>query len=372
MTHPAPVSVTSTPCRSRRQGLPRWAAPLLACLIGLLGQAHAGPEVKPKSLRVIGGLAGVNQYLRHEEPFWTQKLASLSGGRFTATIVPFDRAGVPGAEMLRLMELGVLPFGTILMSAIAAQYPQYMAVDLPGLNPDMASLRRNVAAFRPYLRKALKEEHGIEMLALYVYPAQMLFCKQPMQRLESVAGRRVRVSSPGQADFVSALGATPVHTSFAQMRHALETDMADCAITGSMSGYSVGLHRLTQYLYPMPVTWGMAIFAANQGAWEALSPDLRALLLREMPKLERSIWDEAERETAEGVACSSGAPQCSLADKGQMTVVAVKPEDERKRRAIFESAVLKSWLRRCTAGCGDIWAGTIGAARNQGPAASKP
>lgn len=356
--------------RCKRGSFWRSIAPLLGWLL-LFAQVQA-QSVQPQSLRVIGGLAGVNQYVRHEEPFWTQKLARLSGGRFTATIVPFDRAGVPGIEMLRLMELGVLPFGTILMSSLAAQYPQYMAVDLPGLNPDMASLRRNVAAFRPYLQQALRDNHGIEMLALYVYPAQVLFCKQPMKRLEDVAGRRVRVSSSGQADFVGALGAVPVHTGFAQMRRSLETGMADCAITGTMSGHSVGLYQLTQYLYPMAVTWGMAIFAANQAAWNALEPELRALLLRELPQLERAIWDEAERETAEGVACNSGAAQCSLPEKGRMTVVPVQAADERKRRSIFESAVLQSWLRRCNVGCAEIWSQTIGAAPGLRAPAAKP
>ena len=36
----------------------------------------ASPQVK---LRVVGGLAGLNQYVQHEEPFWSQELARLSG-----------------------------------------------------------------------------------------------------------------------------------------------------------------------------------------------------------------------------------------------------------------------------------------------------
>lgn len=76
-------------------------------------------------LRVVGGLAELNQYVRREEPFWTRELARLSGGRYTAEIVPFDRAGVPGTEMLRLLQLGVVPLGTALMSSFSAQHPEY-------------------------------------------------------------------------------------------------------------------------------------------------------------------------------------------------------------------------------------------------------
>lgn len=159
----------------------------------------------PYKLRIVGGLAGINQYTRQEEPFWSKELLRLSGGRFDAEIVPFDRAGVPGTEMLRLLQLGVVPFGTTLMSSFTAQYPEYTAPDLAGLNPDIATLKSTLAAFRPYLEKRLREQHGVEPLAVYVYPAQVVFCKKPLRGLADLAGRRTRVSSSTQADFVGAM-----------------------------------------------------------------------------------------------------------------------------------------------------------------------
>lgn len=61
------------------------------------------------------------------------------------------------------------------MSSFTAQYPEYTAPDLAGLNPDIATLRSTLAAFRPYLEKTLREQHGVEPLAIYVYPAQVVF-----------------------------------------------------------------------------------------------------------------------------------------------------------------------------------------------------
>ena len=74
--------------------------------------AQTVPAAPLAKLRVVGGLAGINQYVRHEEPFWTRELARLTGGKYSAEVAPFDRSGVPGEEMLRLMSLGVTPFGT--------------------------------------------------------------------------------------------------------------------------------------------------------------------------------------------------------------------------------------------------------------------
>jgi len=324
-------------------------------------QAQDGSAVR--HLRIVGGLAGINQYMHWEEPFWTRELPKLSRGRFSAEIVPFDRAGVPGDEMLSFLQRGVVPFGTVLLSALTATAPEYTAPDLAGLNPDMASLKVSVAAFRPVLEKKLREVHGVELLAIYVYPAQVVFCRKPVAALADLAGRRVRVSSAGQADFVEAVGAVPVHIAFARIVAGVESGSADCAITGTMSGNTMGLHAVTSHLYAMPLTWGLALFGANKAAWEALPSDLRSLLRQELPRLESAIWAESERDTAQGLACNSGGAGCTAGRKGRMQVVMPSAQDEARRQEIFKATVLPRWLQRCGAQCADLWNQTIGAAR---------
>ena len=109
-------------------------------------------------------------------------------------------------------------------------------MDLSGLNPDMASLKRHVASFRPLLQKTLREKHGIEVLAIYTYPAQILFCKKPLASLRELEKRRIRVSSPSQADLIQGLGGVPVLVGFGQMLAHLQSGNTECAITGTMSG----------------------------------------------------------------------------------------------------------------------------------------
>jgi TRAP-type C4-dicarboxylate transport system substrate-binding protein len=314
-----------------------------------------------QTLRVVGGLSGLNQYTHNEERFWSQELARLSGGKYAAEIVPFDRAGVPGPDMLRLLQFGVLPFGTALLSNISAQNPELAAPDLAGLNPDLPSLRKNLAAYRPYLEKTLREQHGIELLAVYTYPAQVLFCKNPLRKLADLGGRRVRVSSATQSDFVTALGATPVLIRLAQTISNMDSGNTECAITGAMSGNTIELDLRTHYLHAMPITWGLGLFGANQAAWAALPDDLRKLLTREIPKLEAAIWADSERETAEGIACNQGLPACKSGHMASMAVVSASADDERQRQAVLRSSILPSWLKRCGASCVEIWNRTLAA-----------
>jgi TRAP-type C4-dicarboxylate transport system substrate-binding protein len=328
----------------------------LACV--LLGMALAASAQTPSptlNLRVVGGLGSLNQYNRHEAPFWTRRLAELSAGRYNAEIVPFDRAGIRGAELLAMVRLGTVPFGTLLLSQASPRDAELAAADLAGLNPDMATLRQVVAAWRPRLQTLLRERHGAELLAVYAYPAQVLFCKKPFASLGGLRGLRVRTSSPTQADFVEALGAQPVTLPFAELVANVRAGNVDCAVTGTMSGNTIGLHDITTHLHAMPVSWGLSMFVAHGATWRALPADLRELLQRELPTLEARIWDEAARETDEGVACNSGSRECRTGKPGRMTVVRSVAADEAVRRELLERTVLPRWLQRCGAECAATW-----------------
>lgn len=346
-----------------RQRLACAAASALIALLGALPwrTACAAPDPMER-LRIVGGLASINQYVRLEEPFWTQEVPRLTGGKLAAEIVPFDRAGIRAQDMLRLMGLGIVPFGTALLSTNAAEVPIVAAPDLAGLNPDMPSLRRNVAAFRPLLEATLKQRFGIKLLAVYTYPAQVLFCKQPFKGLDGLAGRRVRVSSVALADFVQALGATPVRTNFAEIMPQMRADNLDCAVTGTMSGNTIGLHEVTSHVQSMALGWGLAIFGANENAWHALPNAQQAQLQQGLQRLEQAIWDESVRETGDGLACNIGASTCSNGKRGRMSEVHTRADDERRRREIFAQTVLPRWVQRCGAECANAWNHTIGPA----------
>jgi len=317
---------------------------------------NAAPALK---LRVVGGLAGLHQYTQNEEPFWSQELARLSRGKYSAEIVPFDRAGLPGGDMLRLLELGVVPFGTVLLSSLQTSHPRYAAIDLAGLSPDIASVRKVVAASRNYLENHLRKEDNIELLAIYAYPAQVLFCKRAFAQLADLRGRRIRVSSTTQADFLAALGAVPVTTGFRQILANMASNNIDCAVTGTMSGNTLGLHEVTTHVHTLALSWGLAFFAANKDAWDNLPPDLRVLLSHELPRLETDIWAQSERETADGLACNTGAAPCRNGRKGRMVQVPLSAADEQLRKTIFTKTVLPRWLERCGVDCRDIWQQTL-------------
>ncbi len=332
------------------------AAGVIFCMPGSSTGRAADPPIQ---LRVVGGLADVSQYTKFEEPFWTHDVPLLTGGRVQADIHPFDRSGMAGQEMLQLMRLGVVPFGTALLSLVSGDEPTLNAVDLPTLNPDIATLRRMVALYRDHLRKTLKEKYGIELLGVYAYPAQALFCAQPFTSLKDIAGRKIRTSSVGQSEMMTALGAIPVQIPFAGMVDAIGHNVVECAITGTMSGAEIGLPEVTSYISPMAISWGLSFFGANKVVWDQLPPDIRDQLRGGISTLEAAIWNAADHETAAGIACDIGSVACVAGKNFHMNLVPLTTEDEAERKQLLTQSILPRWIERCGIDCVTAWNGTF-------------
>jgi TRAP-type C4-dicarboxylate transport system substrate-binding protein len=334
----------------------------LMMMIAALLQAAttAAEEFPPTHLNVVGGLGNVNQYTNIEEPFWTRRLAEISDGRITAEVTPSDVLGLRANDMVQLMRLGVITFGTFSLSQLAED-AQAAAIDLPGLNPDIGTLRRNVVVYRETLSRIYSERYGITVLAMWTYPAQVLFCTQKIARLGDLAGKRIRVASAAHADFVEALGATGLTLPFNQAVDALRRGAVDCAITGTLSGNFIKLYNVTSHLYALPISWGPSLFAANTVAWNHLAPAVREFLSRELALLEQKIWDNAEYETEQGIACNIGRPDCKLGTRANMTLDQIDPADKQVIRQILTDVILPRWSERCGVECVQGWNETIGA-----------
>ena len=132
--------------------------------------------------------------------------------------------------------------------------------------------------------------------------------------------------------------------------------MVDCAITGTLSGNEIGLPNVTSYIYPMAISWGLSFFGANAAAWDALPPDLQATLREAIAGLEAQIWDASDRETAVGIACDIGAPDCGNEHSpSHMTLVPVTAQDEATRKRLLVELVLPGWIHRCGPECVTAW-----------------
>lgn len=329
----------------------------LAALLSLSVHAETLPRTQ---LKVVGGLSNLSAYNDYEKPFWTKVVPSLSNGQVTAEIKGFNEMGLKGPELLRLMSQGVVEFGTATLSYFSSDNPINEAVDLAGLAPDAQTARAVVDAFAPVYAKFYGPGSGIKILGMSPYPAQVLFCNAEIKSLADIKGKKVRTSSRTQAEFIEALGGSGVTLAFGEVVPAMQNKVIDCAITGSLSGYSAKWYEVATHLYALPINWNSQIHGVNQKAWNKIDPKVQAFLQTNIKTMIDNMWDAAAAQTQQGYDCNSGAAACTLPVKGKMVIVQPTAADRAQLKKLMQDIVLPKWAARCSASCVQDFNATIG------------
>jgi TRAP-type C4-dicarboxylate transport system substrate-binding protein len=337
-------------------------------LLSASGVATA-QELPKTNLKIVGGLSNLTAYNDYEKPFWTKTIPELSKGQVTAEIKGFNEMGLKGPELLRLMSQGVIEFGTATLSYFASDNPINEAIDLAGIAPDVKTARAVTEAFQPVYAKLYGEGSNVKLLGISTYPAQVLFCNADIKGLADIKGKKVRTSSRTTAEFVEALGGSSVTMAFGEVVPALQNKVVDCAITGSLSGYSAKWYEVSTHLYALPINWNQQIHAVNQRAWDKLDPKVQEFIQTNVKTLMDNIWAAAAEQTQQGYDCNTGAAACTLPVKGKMKLVEPTPADRELLKKVTEEAVLPKWAARCSAECVKSFNETIG--KTLGVTASK-
>ncbi|MEZ5936455.1 MAG: TRAP transporter substrate-binding protein [Alphaproteobacteria bacterium] len=317
-------------------------------------------DIPETELNVVGSISSLSQYKDFEVPFWSETIPEASGGKVTATLSGFDELGLKGGEVLRLIGQGVIQIGAPIPAYLAADDPTNEILEMPGLSPDAATARKMAAAAEPVYARMYEEKFGVKLLALAAYPGQMLFCNAEIAALADIAGKKVRVSGRAQSEFIDALGGTPVTLAFGEVVPALQNKVADCAITGTLPGYSAKWYEVATHLYGQIVTWGHLSYAVNLDFWNGLDPALQNLLQTEMDALEETLWQAAAEQTDLGVACNTGGAGCTLEPAGTMTLVEPSEGDREALVGLLKEKLLPAWAARCSEDCVTGFNETVG------------
>ncbi|MVW71019.1 TRAP transporter substrate-binding protein [Bordetella sp. 15P40C-2] len=328
--------------------------------VALLGTAVHAQDLPKTHLKVVGGLSNLTAYNDYEKPFWTKTVPELSKGQVTADIKGFNEMGLKGPELLRLMSQGVIEFGTATLSYFASDNPINEAIDLAGLAPDAKTARAVTDAFEPVYAKVYGDGANVKLLGISTYPGQVLFCNADIKSLADLKSKKIRTSSRTTAEFVQALGGSSVTMAFGEVVPALQNKVVDCAITGSLSGYSAKWYEVATHLYALPINWNQQIHAVNQKAWDKLDPKVQQFLQENVDKMVDDIWAAAARQTQEGYDCNTGSDACPYPVKGKMVLVEPTAEDRVLLKKVLNEAVLPKWAARCSAQCVEDFNATIG------------
>lgn len=288
-------------------------------------------------------------------------MRTRSGGRIDVTLGNHAERNLSGNEIVRLIRSGQAEIGAGTLSTLSGDVPILDGVDLAGLAPDIDMAHRIADAMVAPANRDL-ERFGVRIMAMFPFPAQVIFCRAPFTSMADLRGRRVRTFGNSLVDFYAALGAQPTSIGFPEVYSALERGVVDCAITGSGSGVAARWPEVSTHVSDLPISWAMGAYIVNLNWWNRLDPQVRTFIEATFRELGNAQWELGATGTRDGLDCATGdRDNCRIHTLAArpMTEVKASDADKAETRRIFQQVVLPGFVRRCGARCGEIYNQTI-------------
>ena len=333
------------------------SAALAATMLATAASAGELPETHVTGV----GLAGntVVSY-KNEVPFWNTVIPEASGGKVTATFAPMEQLGVKGRQVLRMTKLGVVDFGAGDVSKMAGDDPVFEGCDLAGLALDIKTARAACEAWLPTMSQAAEKLFNTKLLAVGTNPPQVIWCRVPISGLTDLKGKKVRVFNKTMTDFMQAIGASAVSMAFAEVVPALQRGVVDCAVTGTMSGFTAGWPDVSTHQFQVYMGWSINYQAVNLDSWGRFGPELQAFFLEQFAKLEDKMWETAAEAVSGADNCNFGTGPCPEGNAAKLVNVPVRDADRKLHAQLMQDVVLVEWGRRAGEEYAKEWNETVG------------
>jgi len=241
-----------------------------------------------------------------------------SGGRVKVEVYPNSQLFKDGEEM-EALQLGSVQ---MLAPSVSKFGPlgirEYEAFDIPYIFPDKAVLARvtegpvGAGLFRKL------EAKGIVGLAYWDNGFKVMTSNKPMRTPGEAKGQKLRIQSSKVLDSqMRALGALPQVMAFSEVYQGLQTGVVDGTENTPSNVYSQKTHEVQKYLVVTNHGYiGYAVIASKK-FWDALPPDLRAILegaMRDATVYANSIAQRENDEALEKMRASGRIEIVTLTD----------------------------------------------------------
>lgn len=192
-------------------------------------------------------------------------------------------------------------------------------VRLPMFLPARSDFEKAWDIEADYLRTEFNKRN-IVLLGRYIFPENVMWSKKKLTSLSDIAGQKIRVISPEQAEFIKVLGGIPVTLGTSEVAAGIDRGVIDGALTAS-SGYGYVWRDLLKYSYRLNVSFVDSLILVNKDAWEKLAPDTRAkvqaLVSEHTAKISAAMAAEDQdltKKLAEGGMVITEPSKAELAD----------------------------------------------------------
>ena len=268
----------------------------------------------------------------------TEKLFEETDGRLHLDVVAFSDLGMTGSELIRMLSIGLIDGGEVVTGYISGELPIVEGAQMVGIYENLAQAQ---AAYEAWLDAVIvphSEQMGGKPISSLAYTSQYLWSKFLVNDLSDIDGKKIRIFAKAQAEFVAALGASPVSMPIGEVYSALERGVIDGCVTGPEIGNGFRYEEVVDYATDLLLGPGAGYVVINEKSWDGLPDDIRTTFEGLLPEMRRISWDVTTDDNERNLA--------ELESRGLKLNIPAKPEWIPECKRIAEEVVVPDWAER--------------------------
>ncbi|THV23033.1 TRAP transporter substrate-binding protein [Peteryoungia ipomoeae] len=270
---------------------------------------------------------------------WAEKVQADSGGRIAVELYPAMQLGGKPADLVDQVKDGVVDLTWTLFGYTPGRFPKSEAFELPFM---VTTGEATSVAFQDYYEKHLKDElTDYHVLAVHTHGPGLIhtIASKPVNKLEDMAGLKLRGTSKVINQMLEAMGASPVGMPVTAVPESLSKSVIDGSVVPWEVTPAIKIAELapnhTGFAGTTGLYTGTFVFAMNKDSYDALPDDLKKVIDdnsgKELARLFGKAMDEGDVRGKE------------IAEKAGNTVITLDETETARWKAAGEN-VTKAWI----------------------------
>ena len=274
-----------------------------------------------------------------------KKVEERTGGALKINYVSYGETPYKPVDALTLLRDGLVEMSEWLPSYNAATYPLLAGPELPFVMPKWeqpAALQKVAIAawatptIKAYKQNVLNQHGSVNLMTVFYDPINLWFA-EPITDIAAMKGKKVRATSPEQAELLTALGASPVNIAAGDAYTGLQRGVINGIVTGAAAVVSFKWDEVLKSGFATNVLMSSTSMLVSKKALDSLPEGTRKILLEEMAR--------AEAEIHAFMPGNYTAKIKQLRDKG-VVITEPSPAMYQQFRQFAVNSVHPSWAKR--------------------------
>ena len=303
--------------------------------------ANAAPTV----WKVVSNTRNSLQFEKWQ--WFAEEVKQRTNGEIACEVISFPELNLTGAELIRMLNSNLLDVAEVVTGYVSGDAPALEAAQITGSFRDYRHNQAGYEAFLPVVKERYSRIIGGIPVGSFSFGPMHVWTRFPVNSPSDMKGKKIRVFSVSQADYLQAMGAEGVFIPLADMYVALERGLVDGTITGAESAAGQKLWEVTKHVTEMRFGAGAGFVVISRKSYEGISDKNKAIVDKLFEEINARGWDIGQEDSDLGIQ--------KARDHGMTVNIESNPEWEPALVEMAKTVVVPRWTERAGKGSKELF-----------------